>query len=78
MLIELVGWLGTFLVVLAYYFLETDKVEETSFSYRSLNIAGALMLGVNAYAKQAFAILALQAVWILISVVGIWKNKSAR
>jgi len=78
MILEIFGWVGSFLVVLAYYLLQSDKVEETSFKYQVLNITGALMLGINAYSKQAFAILFLQVVWILIGVIGIFKSKVSR
>ncbi|HCI05439.1 MAG: hypothetical protein UX26_C0037G0009 [Parcubacteria group bacterium GW2011_GWC1_45_9] len=78
MFFETLGWFGSFLIILAYYLLQTDKIEETDFKYQTINILGALMLGVNAYYKTAWAILTLQAVWILIGVMGILKSKSAR
>ncbi len=78
MLLEIFGWVGSFLIILAYYLLQSDKVEETSFKYQVLNITGALMLGMNAYSKQAWAILFLQTVWIAIGVIGILKSKTSR
>lgn len=76
MLLEIFGWAGSFLIILAYYLLQTDRLEETDLKYQSINILGAMMLGINAYYKQAWAILFLQSVWIAIGVLGIFKSKS--
>lgn len=78
MLLEIFGWAGSFLIILAYYLLQTDRVEETDFKYQSINILGALMLGINAYDKQAWAILFLQTVWIVIGVLGALRSKTSR
>ncbi|HCI05731.1 TPA: hypothetical protein DEX28_03220 [Patescibacteria group bacterium] len=78
MLLEIFGWVGSFLIILAYYLLQTDRLEETNFKYQGINMLGALMLGVNAYSKTAWAILSLQIVWILIGIIGILKSKNSR
>lgn len=65
---EIIGWSGSFLILLAYFLLSQDKLEETDLKYQSLNIVGALLLGVNAYQKQAWPILFLQLAWILIGI----------
>ncbi len=77
MLLEIFGWVGSFLIILAYYLLQTDKVEETNFKYQSINILGALMLGINAYYKQAWAILFLQTVWIAVGILGALRSKTS-
>jgi len=71
------GWFGSGLIILAYYLLQTNKIEETDLKYQLINIFGALMLSVNAYSKQAFAILALQIAWIIIGLVGMMKSKNS-
>ena len=78
MLLEIFGWVGSGLIILAYYLLQTDKIEETNLRYQSINILGALMLGINAYYKQAWAILFLQTVWITIGILGALRSKTSR
>lgn len=78
MLLEIFGWVGSFLIILAYYLLQTDRIEETNLKYQGINILGALMLGINAYYKQAWAILFLQTVWIIIGILGALRSKTSR
>lgn len=75
---EVLGWAGSILIILAYYLLQTDRLEETDSRYQAVNILGALMLGINAYDKHAWAILFLQSVWIAIGAIGILRSKTSR
>ena len=76
MLLEILGWIGSALIIFAYYLLQTDRIEETNLKYQTINILGALALGINAYDKQAWAILFLQLVWIAIGILGLLRLKT--
>lgn len=72
-IIEVIGWIGTFLVVLAYFLVSYKKLEPTSRSYQLLNLFGALGIGVNVWHHQAWPSFALQIVWGAIALVALAK-----
>jgi hypothetical protein len=78
MFIEIIGWLGTGLILSAYFLLEANKLEETDKKYQLMNICGALFIGLNAFSKNAWPIVFLQIVWILIALAALIKSKKAR
>ena len=41
---QILGWIGTFLVVLAYFLVSTKKIEATSKTYQFLNLFGAIVV----------------------------------
>ncbi len=63
-----VGWIGTFLIVLAYALVSAKKVESNSILYQALNLFGALGVGINVFYQQAWPAFALQIVWGVIAV----------
>lgn len=69
LVLETLGWMGTFLIVLAYFLISNDYVSGGSAVYQFINLAGAVLLGVSLFAKKAWPALALQVVW---SVIAVW------
>ena len=70
---QVLGWIGTFLVVLAYYLVSTNKINATSKRYQLINLFGAIGVGFNVFHQQAWPALALQVVWAIIAIVSIIK-----
>jgi ABC-type multidrug transport system permease subunit len=73
-LITLLGWVGTGAVILAYLLLSSEKIKSNSNTYEYLNLAGALMIGVQMFYSQVWSSLALQVVWGIIAVISILKK----
>ncbi|HRH23712.1 MAG TPA: hypothetical protein PK295_03725 [Candidatus Magasanikbacteria bacterium] len=65
----IVGWIGTFLIVLAYILVSLKKVEGNSTVYQMINLFGALGVGINVFYQQAWPALALEVVWGIIAIV---------
>lgn len=57
---QTIGWVGTVLILTAYFLVSTNKVKGTSGAYQTLNIIGALGVGINVYYQHAWPALALQ------------------
>ncbi len=74
-ILEILGWIGTFLIVWAYYLISTKKLDFTSKTYHYLNLFGAIGVGVNVLYKQSWPAVALEVVWISITVMALIKNK---
>ncbi len=51
--LETVGWVGTFLIVLAFYLVSNNKINASGGKAQLLNIFGALFTGVNVFYHHA-------------------------
>lgn len=75
LLIEILGWVGMLLILLAYYLNSAGKVENNSVLYQWINFFGAVCIIVNCTYKEAWAIVALDTFWALIAVSALWKMR---
>lgn len=73
MIISVIGWTGTFLILIAYYLISNEKVDNRSRSYQWMNLFGALGVAVNAYANSAWPVFGLEVAWALIAVKALAK-----
>ncbi len=51
--IDLMGWCGTFVYLLAYYLVSTHRLLPDSVTYQSMNLMGGLFLSINAWHHAA-------------------------
>ena len=68
MTIDILGWCGALLVLLAYALVSTRRVEGDSLWYQSLNIAGASLLLANTAYEGAYPSSFVNVVWIGIAI----------
>ncbi|HEX5796819.1 MAG TPA: hypothetical protein VFX86_00330 [Candidatus Saccharimonadales bacterium] len=61
--VEIIGWLGTLLVVAAYILVATERLKPKSSIYNLMNLFGAAFIGVNVFINHAWPALGLQTVW---------------
>ena len=74
--IDIVGWTGAFLLLLAYGLVSWRRLEGNSIYYQFLNATGGMLLIVNSYYYKAFPSVAVNCVWISIAFFTIFrKNK---
>lgn len=78
MIVEVIGWTGTFLIVLAYYLVTSEKLKPTSDTYDWMNLTGAIFIATNVFSNQAYPALALQLAWGFVAISGLVKNYSRR
>jgi len=74
LIIEIIGWIGMFLVLLAYFLITWKKVDRESKLYHSMNLIGAILLGTNSTINGAYPSSFLNVIWILIAVYGLSKG----
>lgn len=77
LIIEATGWLGCFLILLAYFFLSQKKWLANSKPYLFSNIAGAIFVLINALAHQAWPIVILEALWAIVGFRGLAKIRKS-
>ncbi len=73
--IQAVGWIGMVLIVGAYFLISCDHVTSTNRGYKLMNIVGSTGVSINVLYQKAWPALALQIVWIVITLVSFRKKK---
>ena len=77
--IELLGWIGAALLLLAYFLLVHHDLDRSSWKFHVLNLLGSIFLAVNAYSNKAFPSFGISLVWCLIALYGLsFMKKTAK
>jgi hypothetical protein len=69
LLIDILGWTGSLLYLLAYALVSAKKTEGDSVVYQGLNILAGLLLVVYTLSLGAFATTGLNASWVVIGLL---------
>jgi hypothetical protein len=77
-LIEVVGWGGALLILLAYLLLSLGKLTGRSVLYQGLNVVGAAGFAVNGWWHGALPSATLNVVWLLIGAFALWRIRVGR
>jgi hypothetical protein len=80
-LIELIGWLGAALLLLAYALISSKRLTANTLSYQGLNIIGGVMLAANSLYRAALPSVFVNVVWIIIGAVAIfnlWRSTAGK
>ncbi|NQW28316.1 MAG: hypothetical protein HQ474_10430 [Flammeovirgaceae bacterium] len=73
LLVDILGWLGSIEVVLAYALISAKKMSPNSKIYQWLNISGALFLIANTLFYGAFPSATVNVIWVVIGWVALVK-----
>jgi phosphatidylserine synthase len=69
LLINILGWTGSVLYLLAYALVSMKKTEGDSLLYQGMNIIAGVMLVVYTLSSGAYATTGLNAVWVAIGLL---------
>lgn len=72
---EMIGFIGTAGILIAFYLLTNKKLTANCQKYYVLNIVSSLLLMISFIYSNAYSGITLQAIWIGISIYGIWRSK---
>jgi hypothetical protein len=75
---DLVGLLGTLLVVGSYFLLQSGRLSGTGLPYQLINIAGSSSILISLFGGVNRSVALLQCAWIAISLYGIVRGWAAR
>lgn len=67
-LINILGWTGSVLYLLAYGLVSMKKTEGDSILYQGMNIVAGVLLVIYTLSLEAFATTGLNAVWVAIGL----------
>jgi len=67
-IINILGWTGSVLYLLAYALVSAKKTEGDSLLYQGINIVAGIFLVIYTLSLQAYATTGLNAVWVAIGL----------
>lgn len=73
LLIEVVGWAGAGLILVAYLLLSSGRLTGQSRLYQWMNVVGAACFVINSGWNGAIPSATLNVVWLLIGAVTLWR-----
>jgi hypothetical protein len=77
--VEVVGWAGATLILLAYLLLSAGRLTGQSVVYQAMNVVGAAGFIVNGWWHGAKPSAVLNVVWAMIGLVALWRiTRNAR
>jgi len=71
--VEVAGWAGALLILLAYLLLSMGRVTGQSLLYQGMNIVGAAGFVINGWWHRALPSAALNVLWLLIGAIASWR-----
>ncbi len=77
-MLNILGWAGVALYIIAYIFLSAGWMTASHVRYHALNAAGGLFLVIFSYAVHDQPNLFVNLIWILIAGVSSWRILVAR
>lgn len=73
LLIDIIGWIGSIEVILAYGLNSYQKLNSDSLTFQVLNLTGAFFLIINTIYYGAFPSAFINVVWMLIALPAIYR-----
>jgi len=77
LLIDIIGWIGSAMVVAAYALNMYKRLAADSFMYYLLNIFGSACLIVNTIFHRAIPSAVVNIIWVLIALVALSKKRKS-
>jgi len=74
-LIEVLGWIGSILIVGSYALNITGRLAANNKIYVVTNIIGGVFFVVNTYYHQAYPSMLVNVIWVIIAIVMISKKR---
>jgi len=76
--VEIVGWAGAVLILLAYLLLSMGRLTGQSILYQGMNVVGATGFAVNGWWHGALPSASLNVIWLLIGAWALWRIQRRR
>lgn len=76
--IDIIGWLGVVLLLVAYGLVSSKRLDGDSTLYQVLNLVGSALVVVNSADRGAYPSVGVNVVWIVIALAtlaSVWRRK---
>ena len=74
MFLEIVGWVGTGLILAAYLLVSIKKLEPVGKTYQFLNLFGAIGVGINSLVHHAMPSVGINLAWMIIAIYALIRS----
>ena len=71
-IVNFTGWIGAFLLLLAYFLLVHKNLTSRSRMFQFMNLIGSLLLAFNTLIIKAYPSFLTNAIWFLIGLYGLF------
>jgi hypothetical protein len=71
--VEVLGWAGAVLILLAYLLLSAGRLTGQSLTYQAMNVLGAVGFVINGWWHRALPSAVLNILWLGIGVFASWR-----
>jgi hypothetical protein len=71
LLIDIIGWVGSFMVIIAYGLNSYQKIKSNSITFYILNLVGGIFLIIYSVYYTAYANTFINVVWVIIAIPAI-------
>ena len=71
--VEIAGWGGAVLILLAYLLLSAGRLTGQSLAYQAMNVVGAAGFVINGWWHGALPSAVLNVLWLLIGAIASWR-----
>jgi uncharacterized membrane protein YuzA (DUF378 family) len=78
LIIQIFGWTGSVLYLIAYALISMKKTEGDSVLYQGMNIIAGILVVIYTLSLKAYATTGLNAIWALIGIVTLGRKWLAR
>jgi len=70
---DIIGISGAIIILIAYFFLQSNKISAEDFIYSFANLIGSSMILISLFYQWNLASAVIEIAWIIISFIGIYK-----
>jgi len=75
LLIDIIGWVGAVILLLAYGLISTRRTDGGSIGYQLLNLVGSALLMLNSFFYGAYPSSGVNIVWIGIALYALFRRR---
>ena len=76
--IDIIGWAGSAMIVIAYILISLHKVNAASMIYQILNVVGSALLIVHTVYYHTMPAVALNVVWLCVGIIAIIRIRTGK
>lgn len=74
-IIEIIGWIGTVLIVGSYFLNINGKIKSSSIPYILSNLLGGVLFSIYTYAHRTYPNMVVNVVWVIIAIAALMKKE---